>query len=95
MRRKKWACKFLHFRCFIKARPSWVPIAVTVPCYSTWSIHGKIRDDPLDATNNVTERLVSLMLKIRTKTMWGLKSKEKSYELKEKKEMTFKKQCQQ
>ena len=40
----------------------------------TWE---KVSDDPLDATNNVTERLIGLTLKIRAKTMRGFKSKTK------------------
>ena len=40
----------------------------------TW---GKVSDDPLDATNNATERLIGLTLKIRAKTMRGFKSKAK------------------
>ena len=40
----------------------------------TWE---KVSDDPVDATNNVTERLIGLTLKIRTKTMRGFKSKAK------------------
>ena len=40
----------------------------------TWA---KVSDDPLDATNNVAERLIGLTLKIRAKTMRGFKSKTK------------------
>lgn len=40
----------------------------------TWE---KVSDDPADATNNVTGRLIGLTLKIRTKTMRGFKSKAK------------------
>jgi len=40
----------------------------------TW---GKVSDDPLDATNNATERLIGLTLKIRAKTMRGFKAKAK------------------
>lgn len=37
----------------------------------TWE---KVSDDPLDPTNNATERLIGLTLKIRSKTMRGFKS---------------------
>jgi hypothetical protein len=37
----------------------------------TWS---KVSDDPADATNNVTERVIGLTFKIRSKTMRGFKS---------------------
>lgn len=40
----------------------------------TWE---KVSDDPNDPTNNTTERLIGLTLKIRTKTMRGFKSKAK------------------
>lgn len=40
----------------------------------TWQ---KVSDDPLDATNNATERLIGLTFKIRAKTMRGFKSKTK------------------
>lgn len=40
----------------------------------TWP---KVSDDPADATNNVTERLIGLTLKIRAKTMRGFKSEAK------------------
>ena len=40
----------------------------------TWE---KVSDDPVDPTNNVTERLIGLTLKIRSKTMRGFKSKSK------------------
>ena len=34
----------------------------------------QVSDDPLDATNNVTERLIGLTFKIRSKTMRGFKA---------------------
>lgn len=37
----------------------------------TWA---KVSDDPVDATNNVTERIIGLTFKIRSKTMRGFKS---------------------
>ena len=37
----------------------------------TWE---KVSDDPTDATNNTTERLIGLTYKIRSKTMRGSKS---------------------
>jgi hypothetical protein len=37
----------------------------------TWS---KVSDDPVDATNNVTERVIGLTFKMRSKTMRGFKS---------------------
>jgi hypothetical protein len=40
----------------------------------TW---GKVSDDPADATNNATERVIGLTLKIRCKTMRGFKSPRK------------------
>lgn len=40
----------------------------------TWP---KVSNDPLDATNNVTERMIGLTFKIRTKTMRGFKSQAK------------------
>lgn len=40
----------------------------------TWE---KVSDDPADATNNVTERLIGLTYKIRAKTMRGFKSQAK------------------
>ena len=40
----------------------------------TWE---KVSDDPVDATNNVTERLIGLTLKIRTKTMRVFESRTK------------------
>jgi hypothetical protein len=40
----------------------------------TWS---QVSDDPVDPTNNSTERLIGLTLKIRAKTMRGFKSKSK------------------
>jgi len=40
----------------------------------TWA---KVSDDPADPTNNATERLIGLTLKIRAKTMRGFKSKRK------------------
>jgi hypothetical protein len=40
----------------------------------TWE---KVSDDPLDPTNNATERLIGLTFKIRSKTMRGFKSMEK------------------
>jgi len=40
----------------------------------TWE---KVSDDPSDPTNNVTERLIGLTLKIPTKTMRRFKSKRK------------------
>jgi hypothetical protein len=40
----------------------------------TW---GKVSDDPVDATNNATERLIGLTFKIRSKTMRGFKSMRK------------------
>jgi hypothetical protein len=40
----------------------------------TWS---KVSDDPVDATNNVTERVIGLTFKIRSKTMRGFKSDRK------------------
>ena len=40
----------------------------------TWD---QVSDDPSDATNNVTERLIGLTFKIRAKTMRGFKSLEK------------------
>ena len=40
----------------------------------TW---GKVSDDPVDPTNNVTERIIGLTFKIRAKTMRGFKSKRK------------------
>ena len=33
-----------------------------------------VSDDPLDPTNNATERMIGLTFKIRTKTMRGFKS---------------------
>jgi len=41
----------------------------------TWA---KVSDDPSDPTNNVTERLIGLTYKIRTKTMRGFKSSAKA-----------------
>lgn len=40
----------------------------------TWS---KVSDDPVDATNNATERIIGLTFKIRSKTMRGFKSMHK------------------
>lgn len=40
----------------------------------TWE---KVSNDPLDATNNVTERTIGLTFKIRAKTMRGFKAKAK------------------
>ncbi len=40
----------------------------------TWA---KVSDDPADPTNNVTERLIGLTLKIRAKTMRGFKADHK------------------
>ncbi len=40
----------------------------------TWE---KVSDDPVDATNNATERLIGLTFKIRSKTMRGFKSDQK------------------
>jgi len=40
----------------------------------TWA---KVSDDPTDPTNNVTERVIGLTLKIRSKTMRGFKSRRK------------------
>lgn len=40
----------------------------------TWA---KVSDDPVDATNNVTERMIGLTFKIRSKTMRGFKSQRK------------------
>jgi hypothetical protein len=40
----------------------------------TWA---KVSDDPTDATNNVTERVIGLTFKIRSKTMRGFKSHSK------------------
>jgi len=40
----------------------------------TWA---KVSDDPVDATNNATERVIGLTLKIRSKTMRGFKSQAK------------------
>jgi hypothetical protein len=40
----------------------------------TWE---KVSDDPADATNNATERVIGLTFKIRSKTMRGFKSMEK------------------
>jgi len=37
----------------------------------TWA---KVSDDPVDATNNATERIIGLTFKIRAKTMRGFKS---------------------
>jgi hypothetical protein len=37
----------------------------------TWE---KVSDDPADATNNATERVIGLTFKIRSKTMRGFKS---------------------
>jgi hypothetical protein len=37
----------------------------------TWE---KVSDDPVDPTNNTTERLIGLTFKIRSKTMRGFKS---------------------
>jgi len=43
----------------------------------TWE---KVSDDPHDATNNVTERIIGLSFKIRAKTMRGFKSDRKVLE---------------
>ena len=40
----------------------------------TWE---QVSDDPADATNNVTERIIGLRFKIRSKTMRGFKSQRK------------------
>jgi hypothetical protein len=40
----------------------------------TWQ---KVSDDPIDPTNNATERLIGLTLKIRSKTMRGFKARHK------------------
>jgi transposase-like protein len=40
----------------------------------TWE---KVSNDPVDPTNNVTERLIGLTFKIRSRTMRGFKSKSK------------------
>jgi hypothetical protein len=40
----------------------------------TWE---KVSDDPVDPTNNVTERIIGLTFKIRSKTMRGFKTKRK------------------
>ena len=40
----------------------------------TWP---KVSDDPIDPTNNVTERTIGLTLKIRAKTMRGFKNRRK------------------
>lgn len=36
-----------------------------------------VSDDPVDPTNNATERIIGLNLKIRSKTMRGFKSQRK------------------
>jgi transposase-like protein len=41
----------------------------------TWD---RVSDDPRDPTNNVTERVIGLTYKIRTKTMRGMKSESKA-----------------
>ena len=41
----------------------------------TWP---KVSDDPVDATNNATERCIGLTFKIRTKTMRGFKALHKA-----------------
>ena len=41
----------------------------------TWA---KVSDDPTDPTNNVTERMIGLTYKIRSKTMRGFKSDDKA-----------------
>ena len=40
----------------------------------TWE---QVSDDPKDPTNNATERIIGLTLKIRSKTMRGFKAKAK------------------
>ncbi|HUU20993.1 MAG TPA: hypothetical protein VM389_00525, partial [Phycisphaerae bacterium] len=40
----------------------------------TWE---KVSDDPVDPTNNVTERIIGLTFKIRSKTMRGFKAMHK------------------
>ena len=40
----------------------------------TWE---KVSNNPVDATNNVTERMIGLTFKIRAKTMRGFKSQKK------------------
>ena len=40
----------------------------------TWM---QVSDDPVDATNNATERVIGLTFKIRAKTMRGFKSEPK------------------
>jgi hypothetical protein len=40
----------------------------------TWA---KVSDDPVDPTNNATERMIGLTFKIRAKTMRGFKSQRK------------------
>jgi transposase-like protein len=40
----------------------------------TWQ---KVSDDPVDPTNNATERIIGLTLKIRAKTMRGFKNRQK------------------
>jgi hypothetical protein len=41
----------------------------------TWE---RVSDDPIDPTNNVTERIIGLTYKIRSKTMRGFKSEQKA-----------------
>ena len=41
----------------------------------TWE---KVSNDPVDPTNNVTERMIGLTYKIRSKTMRGFKSDDKA-----------------
>ena len=40
----------------------------------TW---GQVSDDPVDPTNNATERVIGLTFKIRSKTMRGFKADQK------------------
>ena len=45
------------------------------PVERTWE---KVSSDPMDPTNNATERLIGLTFKIRAKTLRGFKAQEKA-----------------
>ena len=63
-------------RQYINARkgPPWKVNQLLQHVERTWE---QVSDDPVDPTNNTTERLIGLTFKIRTKTMRGLKASSK------------------
>jgi len=62
--------------CYITARKGllWEINKLLQHVERTWP---QVSDDPLDATNNATERVIGLTFKIRAKTMRGFKSEKK------------------